>query len=112
MGQTTQNNEKEKMESNIIVNVVQNEMWLALSIIVVAFMFLCFCGIIFCVFTKYKYDKMKYDENTTSIQSHSSMNEETGHSKIQMQCMCNNEELTECYPKKQSQCTMSSKSKL
>merc|ERR1712228_660919 len=74
--QTTQNNEKEKMESNIIVNVVQNEMWLALSIIVVAFMFLCFCGIIFCVFTKYKYDKMKYDENTTSIQSHSSMKEE------------------------------------
>merc|ERR1712228_8054 len=82
--QTTQHGEKEKMESNIIVNVVQNEMWLALSIIVVAFMFLCFCGIIFCVFTKYKYDKMKYDENTTSIQSHSSMNEETGHSKIEL----------------------------
>merc|ERR1712228_776794 len=46
---------------------------------------LCFCVFVESYFAYLpNTNKMKYDENTTSIQSHSSMNEETGHSKIEL----------------------------
>eukprot|EP01084_Bolivina_argentea_P100764 180799_1 len=58
---------EEEKSANIIVNIVENDKWMVIAIVVIIFIILCFIGCMYWIYNRYNYKKMKRDINVMNV---------------------------------------------